>query len=85
MTQLRGLVTVAYYVGKMEGEFSSDTNKKLRQMQTWFPIKLPAIHICFDNPRLRAWVPLGKMLMGKHLRQRLRIHDGTYGDSSHAT
>lgn len=77
-TQKRGIVGVVYYVGKMKCEFNHPLNKRLAKFPKWLPYRLTGYHICFDDPRLRAWKPIAMLLMGRSLRVRLRIHDGTF-------
>jgi hypothetical protein len=75
-TQKRGVVAVIYYVGQLAGEFNHQLNKRLAKFPKFLPYRLSGYHICFDDPRLRAWKPLAMLLMGRSLRVRLRIHDG---------
>jgi hypothetical protein len=76
-TQKRGLVTIGYMVGKFIGKTNSELNKRLARDLEWLPVRMTGVHICYDDPKLRAWKPLAMLLMGRHLRLRTRIHDGT--------
>ena len=80
-TQKHGIVGIVYYVGTFNGEFNHKLNKKVAAISKWFPLRITGYHICFDDPRLRAWKPLAMLLMGKNLRVRVRFHDGTWSKS----
>jgi hypothetical protein len=75
-TQKRGIVAIVYYVGQFSGEFNHQLNKRLAKFPKFLPYRFLGYHMCFDDPRLRAWMPLTMLLMGKSNRVRLRIHDG---------
>jgi hypothetical protein len=76
--QKRGQVGIAYYLGgEFKCQFNHELNQKVAQMAKWFPLKLHALHICFNNQELRTWKPLALFLLGKKIRLRARIHDGS--------
>ena len=77
MTQKRGLVLVAYCCGKMQGEFNCQAHSQVSDAQrNWFPIKVQAMHVVFDDPRMKLVQPLSWIAMGPLLRQRVRVHVG---------
>lgn len=75
-TQRKGIVMVAYFVGKFVGQFNNGLLQKLNSLLDWCPVKYRGFHMCFNDPMLKAWMPLAMLLMGKEMRLRLRIHDG---------
>ena len=78
--QKRGLVFISYRVGKVpEPKFDTVAWMQIADLQNWFPMKIPAIHVCSSaNFAWRVFQPLCWVIMGEHLRRRVRIHDGAH-------
>lgn len=76
-TQRRGTVGISYYVGEQGSQFNHPLNQQVAAVARWLPLKLHALHLCYNHAQLRAWKPLAMYLLGKQTRLRVRVHDGT--------
>lgn len=78
-TQKRGMVGLFYFVGATSFMFDRkfvQVNNLLSGLLNCLPCKLTAMHICFNDPRLRMIKALIMLTMGRDRRVRLRVHIG---------
>lgn len=76
LTQKRGMVFLFYLVGAKSLFFDRELNNSVSYLLECLPFRLSAVHICFDDPRLRMIKALLMITLGSSRRVRVRIHDG---------
>ena len=76
--QRKGILIMCYMVSEtLTGEFNDgEAYGKGCELIHWMPVKVAALHICYANAIMRMIVPIAWLVMGKKLRQIVRIHDG---------
>jgi hypothetical protein len=82
--QTRGIVAVQYYVGKQVGRLNRDCAAAGKEILDILPLQIGAFHGCMNDPLLLALKPIMIMFVGKYLRSRLRIHDGSPNEIQYA-
>ena len=66
-----------YHVGPMPiAGFDRELFHKGPSSVYWLPIKMVGLHYAFNDPLLRTVVAFTMMSVGKHVRAKLRLHDG---------
>jgi hypothetical protein len=82
--QTRGIVAVHYYVGKQLGRLDDNFSVAAKEGFDCLPIQIGALHLCMNDPLLLALKPIMIMFLGKYLRSRLRVHEGSHNDIQYA-
>jgi hypothetical protein len=78
-TQRRGVVAIMYFIGqKVAPELDFDFHSRAPRLFEWLPVRFSAMHLCSDDPRIRAFKALVLPLLGQHNRARFRIHHGMF-------
>ena len=78
-TQRRGLVAVLYSLGnKFDNELDFELHRQMPLLFSWLPLRWCALHMCSNDPRLRAFKALALPLAPQSVRSRFRVHDGAY-------
>ena len=76
-SQKKGLVGLLYHVGPMPiAGFDRELFHKGPSSVYWLPIKMVGLHYAFNDPVIRTVVAFTMMSVGKHVRAKLRMHDG---------
>jgi hypothetical protein len=75
--QKKGIVSIIYSIGQMK--FMSDRPSKFAEMWWFLPIRLVAMHICYDQPVMDLGFTMVSASMEAHHLCRCRIHKGTTG------
>ncbi|CAJ1939496.1 unnamed protein product [Cylindrotheca closterium] len=77
--QRRGTVTIAYYLGHgPTSGFNSDISWKMPKMNEGLPMRVVAIHMCYDTG---AWTPVHsvvKLAFNTFAKVRIRMHYGSH-------
>jgi hypothetical protein len=77
-TQIKGIVDVLYSRGTADSQPNlSDFLTLGAFMLINLPVRISALHFCFGDPRLRAFMSWIQMVAGKQPRLRCRTHYGT--------
>jgi hypothetical protein len=79
-SQRRGVVLVAYYVCRLDNAVSEIDWELHRNMNTfadWIPFRIVGMHLCTDPHFLDGFKSVFVAAIGRALRIRLRIHNGT--------
>ena len=76
-TQKRGVVGLMYYMGQVQAEFDAEVFRQAPKLMNWLPLRYSSLHMCHDDPMIRALAPILKLQIGRMRRARLRMHDGT--------
>ena len=74
--QRNGIVFVLWSVGNTQ--FAANRPGKLTALWSIFPIRIVAVHICYDNPLLNLGFQLIQKTMETKFLIRCRGHFGTY-------
>jgi hypothetical protein len=75
--QRSGVVVVAYLIGSGNGSrHSLEAPWKLPKLSQCLPMRVVAIHLCYDNTQWRAWHALIKTSFNLFARVRIRTHYG---------
>jgi hypothetical protein len=76
-TQRKGLVTISYAVGADKNvPLQSETLNKSGNLAMALPVRIVAMHYCYDDPRLNERISKFKLVVGTHTRLRFRVHFG---------
>ena len=80
-TQKHGCVTICYFLGHGQGpNYRLDHRWTLSKLSQILPVRVAAIHLCYDN---RIWMPVHafiKISLNIFTRVRLRTHYGNHED-----
>ncbi|CAJ1945936.1 unnamed protein product [Cylindrotheca closterium] len=80
-TQKHGCVTICYFLGHGQGpKYRFDHRWTLSKLSEILPVRVAAIHLCYDN---RIWMPVHafmKASLNLFTRIRLRTHYGPHED-----
>lgn len=76
-SQRRGLVGLIYFVRENTAEFDHELHSKMPKLMEWLPFRVAGIHLCTADTVLGAFTSFLVATMGRGLRVRLRLHDGT--------
>jgi hypothetical protein len=77
--QRRGAVVVAYFIGNGNGSRSPqnlDATWKVTKLSQCLPVRVAAIHLCYDNTMWRPVHALLKTSLNLFARVRIRPHYG---------
>jgi hypothetical protein len=75
--QRRGGVVVAYLIENGNGSrHNSEAAWKLPKLSQCLPLRVAAIHLCYDNTLWRSWHALIKTSFNLFARVRIRTHYG---------
>ena len=77
--QKKGFVAVAYHVGcSSMSPAALEGFRKRPILRDAIPLRLAALHYCYDNPKLRLIALFAQNFISKEHRLRFRAHFGTY-------
>jgi len=76
--QKRGIVGIAHMVGLPEGRFGNAVALRSMQLLEALPYRYAALHMCYDNPRLKAALGAVQLVASAQTRVRFRTHFGTH-------
>lgn len=83
--QKRGIVIVTYMVGGPVGFGGKELSKRratASRISDANPIKVAAVHLCYNNKNLRPWMAAHVLyFLTKRHRSRLRHHHGDYAEA----
>ena len=78
-TQQKGLVSIDYAVGNLSRiSCSPRLLLELSRLKTALPVRIVAMHYCYDDEKVSVIVNMAKQLLAKQVRARCRTHDGSY-------
>ena len=75
--QKMGVVFVYYAAGPQKLKLQRKFALKMPSLTKALPVRIAALHACYDNPLLKPILSLGLMALQAYSRVRLRFHDGT--------
>jgi hypothetical protein len=73
--QKRGVVACAYFLGGLD--FDPQLVRKSGNLRNALPVRLDAVHFCYNDPRVVPVLSLAVFIMGTHIRVRFRTHYGS--------
>jgi hypothetical protein len=75
--QKDGIVALIYNVGKSPHIDRVGVWQGSRILRT-MPVRVNAMHYCYDNPIVKSILSLGMLVVGEEIRARIRPHFGKY-------
>ena len=81
--QKKGVVTIDYWVGCRKVDPNVlDVFRNVHHMAEAFPLRVVAVHFCYDISQIRPIVILVQNVLMKDFRLRFRTHYGTQASNS---
>jgi hypothetical protein len=74
---MKGAVIIYYGVGHCK--FFADRGAKITELLRSVPLRVTAIHCCYDNPLVRPLLTAASYAMDQNALCRLRFHYGEFG------
>ena len=75
--QKMGVVFVYYAAGPQKVKLQRKFALKIPSLTNCIPLRIIALHACYDNPLLKPILNLGLMALQAYSRVRFRSHCGT--------
>ena len=76
--QKLGVVFVYFAAGPQKLPLDRRMAKKVPELTKSVPMRITAVHACYDNPLWKPLLTLGIMAVEAYSRVRLRYHTGAY-------
>jgi hypothetical protein len=77
-SQQNGYVVLLYNVDVGVVNISPKSIPAGKQFMSSIPIRVAAVHYCYNDAAIQPFMAITKLLIGKNLRLRFRTHFGEY-------